>query len=230
MVNLTKSQPTPKCLAAEQVKSNGSVRNCSEVRERLNADFYEKCYLCERHDIRMEIEHFIPHNGDKTLKFDWTNLFLACGHCNNAKRTQHNLLNCTNPHDDVLHWMEYCYDVENLTAKVSIHTANNDNVRALNTANLLTTIFNSTSDEGRFYAPKLRTKLAEEIYSIESVIETLLKRKQEGLSIQDDYLALEQHLSIHSPFFAFKYWFLRRHTRYNSEFQDILTKAPLHTA
>lgn len=229
MVNLTKSQPAPECLAAEQAKSNGSVRNCPEVRERLGVDFHKKCYLCERHDISMEIEHFIPHKGDKTLEFDWTNLFLACRDCNKAKGTQIDLLNCTNPNDDVLHWMEYRYEIENLSAKVSIHPVN-DNIRTSNTANLLTTIFNSTSDEGRFYAPILRTKLAEEIQSIETVIETLLTRKQEGLSIQDDYLALEQHLSIASPFFAFKYWFLRTHTLYSREFQNLLDNAPLTAA
>ncbi|MCU0425658.1 MAG: HNH endonuclease [Candidatus Kapabacteria bacterium] len=226
MVNLTKSQPAPDCLVAEQAKSNGSVRNCPEVRERLRVDFYEKCYLCERHDIPMEIEHFIPHKGDKTLEFDWLNLFLACGHCNRAKGTQLDLLNCTNPSDDVLRQLEYQYSAENLSSKISID-ALNDDVRVRNTAHLLTTIFNSTSGEGKMYSPKLRSKLGEEIQRLETTIESLLARKQEGFETSDDYFALQHHLSIQSPFFAFKYWFLRRHTLYSLEFQDLLAQAPL---
>jgi hypothetical protein len=230
MVNFTKSQPAPECLERERTKTNGNVRNCPEVRTRLGKDFHEKCYLCERHDVSKEVEHFIPHKEDAVLKFDWNNLFLACRHCNGVKSTKTDILNCTNLGDDVLQWLEYRHSVEGLSgSNVSIHALREDE-RTNNTANLLTKIFNSNSDEGKFYAPILRTKLAEELQNVETTIETLLKRKQDGFETNDDYLALQQHLSIQSPFFAFKYWFLRRHARYSREFQDILAKAPLHAA
>lgn len=33
------------------------------------------------------MEHLLPHKNGKYLdrKFDWNNLFWACGHCNNVK-------------------------------------------------------------------------------------------------------------------------------------------------
>lgn len=68
-----------------------------DVFETLKADFCCKCYLCEDAEVTVpNVEHFEPHKGDMEKKYDWNNLFYACGHCNNLK--QHHfwpLLNCT---------------------------------------------------------------------------------------------------------------------------------------
>ncbi|MCP5046806.1 MAG: HNH endonuclease, partial [bacterium] len=72
------------------------------VLERVKRDFKNKCYICEyKEPPSINIEHFLPHRGDKDLKFDWDNLFWSCAHCNNTKGDKFdNILNCTNPEHD----------------------------------------------------------------------------------------------------------------------------------
>ena len=55
---------------------------CGDVLELLKNDFKNKCYICECKEslISRNTEHFIPHKGDKNLKFDWNNLFWSCSH------------------------------------------------------------------------------------------------------------------------------------------------------
>jgi len=51
----------------------------------LIEDCHCKCYICEVKPTTINVEHIVPHRGDSALKYDWGNLFLACGHCNNIK-------------------------------------------------------------------------------------------------------------------------------------------------
>lgn len=79
------------------------------VYDALDEVFGPKCYLCEatkKSIDNFEIEHFIPHKGDETLKFDWDNLFPACGGshepCNQIKGVfEEPILNPCNPAHDV---------------------------------------------------------------------------------------------------------------------------------
>ena len=85
MINIVKSQPSPECLSIEAQKKNGDYK-CGEVLSRIKNDFYNKCYICETQaPTTINVEHFRPHKGNVSLKFDWNNLFYACGHCNNTK-------------------------------------------------------------------------------------------------------------------------------------------------
>ncbi len=43
MVNFSKSQPAPECLALEKAKANGTYR-CGDVLSRLVNDFHNRCY------------------------------------------------------------------------------------------------------------------------------------------------------------------------------------------
>ena len=77
MINIIKSQPEPTCLVSERKKKIGDYK-CGEVLIRLQKDFYNKCYICENQGFSdIIVEHFIPHRGDRTLMFDWNNLFFA---------------------------------------------------------------------------------------------------------------------------------------------------------
>ena len=52
---------------------------------------HNKCVYCESAlgaSARPEIEHYHPKTIRKDLVFDWDNLFLACGFCNNTKLDQ----------------------------------------------------------------------------------------------------------------------------------------------
>jgi hypothetical protein len=47
---------------------------------------YGKCYLCEDDKATsLNIEHRIPHEGNAQLKYDYSNLYLSCAHCNMIK-------------------------------------------------------------------------------------------------------------------------------------------------
>jgi uncharacterized protein (TIGR02646 family) len=97
-----KSQPAPECLAQEKGKKSGDYK-CGDVLQRLQADFKNKCYICEiQAPTVINVEHFRPHKGDRDLMFDWNNLFWACGHCNNTKLAKYgDILDCTNFGDRV---------------------------------------------------------------------------------------------------------------------------------
>lgn len=81
-------------------KSEGKSR--SEVREFLNAYYFDKCAYCESHNYP-EIEHYRPkgrvtedtnHPGYYWLCYEWTNLIPSCHDCNavNGKLNQFPIL------------------------------------------------------------------------------------------------------------------------------------------
>ena len=62
MVNYTKSQPPPASLAIEKAKGKSGKYNEADVLERLEADFYNKCYICEQKaPIAINVEHLVSH-------------------------------------------------------------------------------------------------------------------------------------------------------------------------
>ena len=87
MVKVERSFPAPSSLAVEAVKKNGSYEK-PDVVERLRQDFHNKCYICELKELQdPQVEHLMPHKNGRypERKYDWNNLFWACGHCNNVK-------------------------------------------------------------------------------------------------------------------------------------------------
>jgi hypothetical protein len=63
MINLTKSQPAPDCLATEKLKKSGTYR-CGDVHVRLKADFYNKCYICENKIYHPLILNILDHTKE----------------------------------------------------------------------------------------------------------------------------------------------------------------------
>ncbi|MFQ3248152.1 MAG: hypothetical protein ACI9WC_002720 [Arenicella sp.] len=96
MFNTIRSHKVPACLETNNY-------NTKEVVEILEPMFFGKCYLCEQDELSdPEIEHFDPHQGDETKKYDWGNLYYSCSRCNSIKGTAHiNLLDCCDPAVDV---------------------------------------------------------------------------------------------------------------------------------
>lgn len=99
MVKIERSFPAPVSLAAEAGKNNGSYEK-PDVVARLIKDFHNKCYICELKNLQdPQVEHLLPHKNGKyrERKFDWNNLFWACGHCNgvkNQKKYDAGILDC----------------------------------------------------------------------------------------------------------------------------------------
>ena len=70
----------------QEACSTGHSYNTEHVNQALQEVFHGKCYICENKEATSyQIEHRIPHRGDKKLKYDWNNLFWVCAHCNNIK-------------------------------------------------------------------------------------------------------------------------------------------------
>ena len=99
MIHIERSYPAPTSLAEESQKANG-LYNKEDVVKRLKDDFFNKCYICELKGLQdPEVEHLLPHKNGKypERKFDWDNLFWACGHCNkikNKSKYDDGILNC----------------------------------------------------------------------------------------------------------------------------------------
>lgn len=108
MVKIERTPTPPASLAIEKAKVSGKY-NLDDVVTQLHKDFHGKCYLCGQDELQsIEVEHLIPHHGDVELKFDWTNLFYSCAHCNSVKnQTQYesNILDCctTDPETMIHH-------------------------------------------------------------------------------------------------------------------------------
>lgn len=152
MIKIDKNSTAPASLALERDNANGSY-TCEDVIQQLNEDFYGKCYLCEIKPLQsIQVEHLIPHRGDKQLKFDWNNLFLSCPHCNSVKNKNkfyNRILNCctTNPEDEIeQQFTEGHVDV----------SSKNQNEKAIMTAELLQECFESCNTGIRILESQVR--------------------------------------------------------------------------
>ena len=81
----------------QKANDNESTYNIESVNRALREVFHGKCYICEnKAATSYQIEHLVPHRGDKTLKYDWKNLFWSCAHCNNIKSDKYeSIIDCT---------------------------------------------------------------------------------------------------------------------------------------
>ena len=101
MVKIKRTFTAPVSLEIEKEKVSGRYDK-EDVIEQLRKDFNDKCYICEIKELQdPEVEHLLPHkNGKyKDRKFDWSNLFLSCGHCNKVKSQEkydNGIIDCCN--------------------------------------------------------------------------------------------------------------------------------------
>jgi len=140
MVRLRKSSPP-----SAEIKSASDYRK-GEVIMTLAKDCHNKCYICEDKPTTINVEHIVPHRNDPALKFDWNNLFIACGHCNNIKLAKYDdILDPTkcDPEEHIALSVEIMSDI---TDKVSVESLTND-ACALVTVELLGLVYNGGSTD-----------------------------------------------------------------------------------
>lgn len=220
MVYFEKSQPAPDCLAIEKGKKSGDYK-CGAVLERLKADFKNKCYICEQKaPITINVEHFVSHKGDQYLKFDWNNLFWSCGHCNNTKLDAYNkVLNCTIPSDKVetaIHYNLKCFPTEK-----PLFEALNDNVKTLQTKELLEAVYLGTTKLKLIESANLRDAVLTEIEVFQKWLIAYFEPNSEEMKAYI-LLKIKEHLSNASAFTAFKRWIVRDNPTLLKEFQAYL--------
>jgi hypothetical protein len=224
MINLVKSQPAPPSLAVEKAKASGTYRT-EEVLIRLHADFHNKCYICEDCGITsINVEHFLPHEGDRDKMFDWNNLFFACGHCNNtklAKAEYDNILNCTNAAHQVANWIRYSTVDDGGFSKIKVVI---EEVVAQNgvapTIALLNDVYNRQKPiTKRFESDNLRNRLQKELAIFMALLEKFyfapsLSEIEKTATRAD----ISGHLQKPSAFSAFKIWIIRSKQTYMADF------------
>jgi HNH endonuclease len=224
MINIVKSQPAPLCLSEEKEKANGDYKKI-EVLERIQADFYNKCYICEDKDITtINVEHFEPHRNDKEKLFDWNNLFYACQHCNNTKSDlakYHPLLNCTDATHKILDWVRFEYEIMPLGEPKIIALQTDELTQK--TVTLIQDVFNGTTPLKTLEARNLRRRLEKEM---KPFLDELFTYFSEDDYSEEDRAILKSRiirkLSIKSPFTAFKVWYIKKNQSYLQEFSQYL--------
>jgi len=220
MIYVEKSEPAPAGLEIEKQKKNGDYK-CGDVLIRIQADFRNKCYLCENKPTTINIEHFQSHQGNKDLMFDWYNLFYSCGHCNNVKlHLYDDILNCTDINDRVDEWIHY--DIKPYPGELAKLTARHDDKRVHKTVELLDKIYNGHTPLKKIEAGNIRQELIKEISYFGH---QLNKYYKEGLD--EDYrkelkFEIKRCLSPHASFTAFKKWIIRDNEVLHQDFSEFI--------
>ena len=219
MINITKTQPAPLCLESEKKKKSGQY-NCGNVLPRLKTDFHNKCYICENAGITtINIEHFRPHQGNIDLKFDWSNLFYACGHCNNTKLAKYqNLLDCTTDPRQITDLIQF--NIQPFPFEIpKISAVQSGNIAIDDTVLLLEAVYNGTTPQKRIEAANLRQKLIEEIASFGALLRQFYFKV--GLSDKEkERISTEIRRKLHpaAPFTAFKIWIIKNNKQFKADF------------
>ena len=221
MVNLEKSQPPPQCLEKEKEKVNGDYK-CGDVLERIKEDFNNKCYICEyKEPPSINVEHFLPHRGDKDLKFDWNNLFWSCAHCNNTKSDRFdNILNCTNPEHDVENWMKY--EMKPLAGEEVKITPLNEDEMVETTARLLMSVYNGTTPLKVIESGNIRKVLLKELQDFQGQLLVYYEDNIDDDERRYCQKKIKEHLKKSSAFTAFKRWIIKDNQSFKQDFEQYL--------
>jgi len=211
MIKLTKRSKPPQPITEEKhYRNNPNFKALVE-------DCYGKCYICENDkSTTLNVEHRIPHRGDDSLKYDWQNLFLSCGHCNSIKGDKFdNILDPTkcDPEDFIALSLKTDSLVEIVEA-----CALSDDTRTKQTIELLSLIFNGGSTAIKdVECAVLRNELSACIARFFQYIEGYRAEPNEGYDI-----IIEKEISRSSAFAAFKRGIIRKDSELSTIFEALL--------
>ena len=141
MVRLSKSQLPP----GVTITSEKDYRKGIVLRT-LAEDCHNKCYICEDKSTAINVEHIVPHLSDLALKFDWSNLFIACGHCNSIKHTKYDDILDPSKCDPEEHVALSIYVKDDLIDQVQVEALTQDKETA-QTVELLSLVYNGGSTD-----------------------------------------------------------------------------------
>lgn len=148
-----------------EIKKNYRI---PKVYDALEIVFSNKCYLCETKkeaSVNFDVEHFKPHKGDEKLKYNWSNLYLACSNCNQYKSALfEDILDPCNPEHDVetliIYELSDIYDEPHFyVANIDIENPPVALQTIQNTCDLLEKIHNGTNPEMAKKTIALRTDI-----------------------------------------------------------------------
>jgi len=199
-----KIHPGPPCLEEEKLKNAGTYR-CEGVIQRLKAEFHDKCYICEQRALTaINVEHFRPHMQNIDRKFDWSNLFYSCSHCNNLKNANYQyILDCTDPNADINNKIKH--RIGYMPKEVVKLEATSDDFETLETLDLLNAVYNGAHTETKdIEASNLRDKILEEINVFNKLLHDWIKEPENGELKNYLDMQIRSRLGNHSEFASFK--------------------------
>lgn len=213
MIKIDRNIQSPKIIDAKRVlteeksKASGTY-NKPEVIDALKLIFNNKCYICENKNITSyNIEHFRPHKDSNIdLKFDFDNLLLACGHCNNIKLGKYeNILDCSKVDvDELISFRKignFVWD-EKIEIKALEHNNAIDE-----TVELLKKVYEGTTTMKKLESSNIMKSLRKELSDfIEAINEY---KDSQGEDKEDAEYLIKKQLKANSAFAAFKRWIVR---------------------
>ena len=207
--NTEKSKLAVNSLAKEKAKSSGKC-NTDEVIKALQEIFHHKCYICEnKHSTEWEVEHLIPHGDNLDLKFDWNNLFWACGHCNHIKGKKFTpILNCTEVEvDEIISFRKIGYFGTNESLKFEKVDSSSNNKEIQMTCKLLKRVYYGKTPQEQIGAKILRHDIRDELTEFKNYVRDY--NEATGEDKEDLFLTIRNKLKSNSQFAAFKRWIVR---------------------
>ena len=216
MVFMEKTQPAPASLAIEKQKLSGTYRK-QDVIDQLEADCFNKCYVCEQKEITsINVEHIVPHQGNRDLEFDWNNLCLSCAHCNNTKLARHDkILNCTVESDSVETALKYLL---NSFPEVEVNIeVRQPSQKCENTKDFLDDVFNGKTPIKKLETKNIRSRLNKEFSRFIDEINTYLLEPNPN---DESQRRIRESLSRQAEFAAFKRWHIRSNQNLNRMFSQ----------
>ncbi|MBY8157876.1 hypothetical protein KW508_07675 [Vibrio fluvialis] len=202
MFNVVRKKPAPASLADKRKYDS------EDVWKALNKVFHKKCYICETSEPQdINVEHFVPHEGDIGLKFDWNNLYFSCGRCNNIKLVRYNdLLNCCDPNVDVVRAVKHLPPSTPYAKHLRIEAQNDDDKTKL-TAELLDKVFNSEHTPNKAVSSSF---LRKRVFNQYNLLLTQLNNYYDPVALPDEKrMAVDRIkllLKASSPYSAFISW------------------------
>ena len=202
-------------LEKEKQKKNGNY-NASEIFDAINEIFHGKCYLCEQRGF-YQVEHLIPHKGNKDLEFEWNNLFLACPHCNNIKRDKYTpILDCCKVDvDQKIAFRKHGYWG---TEEYLEFTALSDDAETKMTVKLLEEIHHGSTPQKQAEAKILYVKIVKSMRTFKNYV--LEYEAAKGQTKLDTLELIKLELKSTSEFTAFKRWLIRDAKEKSPELQQ----------
>lgn len=205
MIKIDRTFPAPESLAIEARKASGKYDKPDVVKQ-LREDAHDKCYICEMKNLQDPVvEHLLPHKDGKypDRKFDWNNLFFACGHCNGVKNQQkydEGILNCCTQDPEKL------INFRLINQTVDVRAKDETNEKVVLTAMLVREVFNLKNTGMRVYKSEMRLQeLNKEMNKLYDNLEELKKTPDSKVVLRK----LKAILRRESAFAAFKRNYIR---------------------
>ena len=193
-------------LEKEKAKPSGTYRT-EAVTNALSLMFAHKCYLCEQKGLSdLQIEHLVPHRGERDLMFDWNNLFLSCDHCNNIKNDKYTpILDCTKIDvDKRIVFRRHCklFEEDRLVIE-----GLDESLETKNTVALMNEVYYGSTPQKKAEAKIIRERLSKELDEFQDCVKNY--NLADGEDKKDCEMSIMMKLKWNAPFAAFKRWMIR---------------------